>query len=51
MIRHGTDTQPIRIDLRFIYARCGLYIHGYDINRESVQDRYDSDPRFIDDVN
>ena len=50
MNRHGIDIQPIRIDMRFIYARCEIHIQRYDIHIESIQDRYDIDIRFIDDV-
>ena len=50
MHRHGIDIQPIRIDMRFIYARCEIHIQRYDIHIESIQDRYDIDIRFIDDV-
>ena len=37
--------------MRFIYARCEIHIHRYDINIESIQNRYDIDKRIIDDVN
>ena len=50
MNRHRIDIQPIRIDMRFKYARCEIQIQRYDIHIESVQDRYDIDIRFIDDV-
>ena len=50
MNRHGTDIQLIRIDMRFIYARCETHIQRYDINEESIQDRYEIDIRLIDDV-
>ena len=50
MNRHGIDIQRIRIDMRFIYARCETYIHRYDINIESIQYRYVIDKRIIDDV-
>ena len=50
MNRHGTDIQLIRIDMRFIYARCEIHIHRYDINIESIQDRYEIGIRLIDDV-
>ena len=50
MNRHKTDIQLIRIDMRFIYARCEIHIQRYDIHIESIQDRYDTDIRFIDDV-
>ena len=50
MNRHGTDIQLIRIDTRFIYARCEIHIQRYDIHKESIQERYDIDLRFIDDV-
>ena len=50
MHRHGIDIQPIRIDMRFIYARCELHIQLYDIHIESIQDRYDIDIRFTDDA-
>ena len=50
MNRHGIDMQPTRIDMRFIYARCEIHIHRYDINTESIQCRYVIDKRIIDDV-
>ena len=50
MNRHGTDIQPIRIDMRFIYARREIHIQRYDIHIEPIQDRDDIDIRFIDDV-
>ena len=50
MNRHGTDIQPIRIDRRFIYARCEIHQQRYDIHIESIQDRYDIDIRFTDDA-
>ena len=50
MNRHGIDMQPTRIDMRFIYARCEIHIHRYDIHIESIQDRYDIDIQLIDDV-
>jgi len=50
MNRHGTDIQPIRIDMRFIYARCQIHTQRYDIHIESIQGRYDIDIEFIDDV-
>ena len=50
MNRHGTDIQLIRIDMRLIYARCDIHIHRYDINIESIQDRYEIDIRPMDDV-
>ena len=50
MNRHGTDMQLIKIDMRFIYARCEIHIQRYDSHIESIQDRYDIDIRFIDDV-
>ena len=50
MNRHGIDMQPTRIDMRFIYARCEIHIHRYDINKESIQDRYEMGIRPIDDV-
>ena len=50
MNRHGTDIQPIRIDMRFIYARREIHIQRYDIHIESIQGRYDIDIEFIDDV-
>ena len=50
MNRHGIDIQPIRIDMRFIYARCDIHIQRYDINIKSLQDRYGIDVRFIGDV-
>ena len=50
MNRHGTDIQPIRTHMRFIYARCEIHIQRYDMKLESIQDRYDIDIRFIDDV-
>ena len=40
MNRHGTDIQPMRIDMRFMYARCEIHIQRYDIHIESIQDRY-----------
>ena len=50
MNRHGIDIQPIRIDMRFIYARCETHIQRYDIMKESIQDRYGIDIRLIGDV-
>ena len=50
MNRHGTDIQPIRIDMRFIYVRWEIQIQRNDIHIESIQDRYDIDIRFIDDA-
>ena len=50
MNRHGTEIQPMRIDMRFMYARCEIHIQRYDIHIESIQDRYDIDIRLIDDV-
>ena len=50
MIRHGTGTQPIRIDMRFIYARGEVHIQRDDIHIESIQDLYDIDIQFIEDV-
>ena len=50
MNRHGTDIQFIRIDMRFIYARCEIHIHRYDNHIASIQHRYDTDIRRIDDV-
>jgi len=50
MNRHGIDMQPTRIDMRFIYARCEIHIHRYDIHIESIQDLYDIDIRLIGDV-
>ena len=50
MNQHGTDIQPIRIDMRFVYARCEIHIHRYDIHIESMQDRYEIGIRPIDDV-
>ena len=50
MNRHGTDIQPIRIDMRFIYARGEVHIQRDDIHIESIQDLYDIDIQFIEDV-
>ena len=50
MNRPGTDIQLIKIDMRFIYARCGTHIQRYDSHIESIQDRYDISVRLIDDV-
>ena len=50
MSRHGIDIQPIRIDMRFIYARCEIHIQRYDDHIASIQNRYDTDIRLIDDV-
>ena len=50
MHRHSTDIQPIKIDMRFIYARCEIHIQRYDNHIASIQDRYDIDIRLIDDV-
>ena len=50
MNRHGIDIQPIRIDMRFIHARCETHIQRYDINIESIHDRLETDIRLIGDV-
>ena len=50
MNRHGTDIQPIRIDMRFIYARCETHLQRYDIHIEPIHDRYGIAIQFIDDV-
>ena len=50
MSRHGIDIQPIRIDMRFIYARSEIHIQRYDDHIASIQNRYDTDIRLIDDV-
>ena len=50
MSRHGSDIQPIRIDMRFLYARCEIHIQRYDIHIEPIQDRHEIDIRLIDDV-
>ena len=50
MNRHGIGIQLIRTDMRFIYARCEIHIHRYDINIESIQDRYEIGIRPIDGV-
>ena len=51
MNRHGTDIQPIEIDMRFIYARCEIHIQRCDNHKASIQNRYGIDIRLIDDVN
>ena len=50
MHRHNTDIQPIKIDMRFIYARCEIHIQRYDNHTASIQHRSDIDIRLIDDV-
>ena len=50
MNRHGTDIQPIKIDMRFIYARIENHIQRYDNHIASIQNRYDIDIRLTDDV-
>ena len=50
MHRHSTDIQPIKIDMRFIYARCEIHIQRYDNHIASKHDLYDVDIQLIDDV-
>ena len=50
MKRHGTDIQPIKIGMRFIYARCENHIQRYNNHIASIQNRYDIDIRLIDGV-
>ena len=50
MNRHGTDIQPIRVDMRFIHARCEIHFQRYDIHIEPIQDRHGIGIQLIDDV-
>ena len=48
--RHGTNIQPIKSNMGFIYARCEIHVQRCDSHIASIQHRYDIDIRFIEDV-